>query len=137
MQTANECPCGRIFTYFEMLKRTFTFNYLAFLLMRITGLALAAYLILHIYSIGQIRRSTEAFNAKMEAYNTPGGWILEYLLLFAVLYHMFNGIRVTIADFFGFTKKQSEMLWLAGVCIIIIGGVSAFVFFPGLIAKAE
>lgn len=116
-----------------MLKRTFTFNYLAFLLMRITGIALAAYLFLHIYSIAKIQNGADAFNDKMESFNTPGGWVLEYLLLLAVLYHMFNGIRITAADFFGLTKRQSEMLWIAGVCIISIGAVCVFRFFPGII----
>lgn len=127
-----ECVCKRFLVYFEMLKRTFTFNYLAFLLMRITGIALAVYLFLHIWSIGQVLRGTEAFEAKMASYNTPLGWLMEYSLLLAVLYHIMNGLRVIVADFFGLTEKQSGMLWGAGFVVVAVGAACFSVFLQGL-----
>lgn len=133
MNTSNECPCSRLTTYLTMLGRTFTVNYLSFLLMRVTGIALTVYLFLHIYSIGKIQNGVEVFDLKMESYNTPIGWVMEYLLLLAVIYHMFNGIRVTVADFFGLTKRQSEMTWLVGVCVIGIAAASVPVFLGRII----
>lgn len=132
MQTTHESCFGRILVYFDMLRTTFTFNYLAFLLMRITGLALVLYLILHIWSIGHVRQGASSFDATMAAYNKLPFWFFEYLLLLAVLYHMFNGLRLTLADFFSLTKRQAQMLWLAGLCIAIIGAFSITVFFPGI-----
>jgi succinate dehydrogenase / fumarate reductase, cytochrome b subunit len=123
----------RIFAYFGELRANFTLNFLAFLLMRLTGIALATYLFLHIYEIGIARRDAAQFDGKMVGFNTPFGWTLEYLLLLAVLYHMFNGLRLMAADFMHLSERQSEMLWLAGMCVIGIGAASAFVFFPGLL----
>jgi succinate dehydrogenase / fumarate reductase, cytochrome b subunit len=132
MFSVNAGKC-RVLAYFEMLKRTFTFNYLAFLLMRITGIALVLYLILHIWSIGHVRHGSVAFNDAMAVYNKPLFWLFEYLLLLAVLYHMFNGLRLIIADFFSLTEHQSFLLWLAGLCVVIIGAFSISVFLPGII----
>lgn len=129
---AKECPCERLMTYAVMLRRTFTLNYLAFLLMRLTGIALAIYLFLHIWSILQVQKGEAAFDAKMASYNTPVGWMLEYLLLLAVAYHLFNGVRIIAADFFHLTKRQAEMLWAVGASVVAIAGACLFVFFPGL-----
>lgn len=122
---------GRVFVYFKELRLNFTLNFLSFLLMRITGVGLVLYLFLHVWSIGHARAGTESFNAAMGAYNTPLFWVFEYLLLLAVLYHMFNGLRLIAADFLGLTERQSGMLWLAGLFIVSIGAGCAFVFFPG------
>jgi succinate dehydrogenase/fumarate reductase cytochrome b subunit len=66
----------------------------------------------------------------MSAYNNLFGWVLEYLLLLAVIYHMFNGLRLIAADFFNLTEKQKGLLWIAIVIIALIASASLFVFFP-------
>ncbi|MBI5524967.1 MAG: hypothetical protein HY897_01390 [Deltaproteobacteria bacterium] len=124
---------ARLLTYAGMLRATFTLNFLAFLLMRLTGIALALYLFLHIWSIGQVQRGVHEFNSAMAAYNRPMGWVLEYLLLLAVLYHMFNGLRLLAADFLKLSERHSEMLWLAGMFVVGLGAYSVFVFFPTLL----
>ena len=120
----------RLFSYVGMLRATFTFNFFAFLLMRITGVALAVFLFLHIWTVGQVQRGMGEFNGAMAAYNKPLGWAMEYLLLMAVLYHMMNGLRLMAADFLNMTERQSELLWLAGMFVIGTGAYSLFVFFP-------
>lgn len=132
MQTAEKSYFEKVFSYFEMLKMTFTPNYLAFLLMRVTGIGIAIYLFLHIWSIGHVRHSEDAFNSTMGAYNTPIFWVMEYLLLLAVMYHMMNGLRLIVADFFELTEKQSVMLWIAGLVIVAVGAVCAPMFLRGL-----
>lgn len=133
MQKAAKRNFGRIFTYLEMLRTTFTPNYFAFLLMRITGLSLVLYLILHLWSIGQIQQGSAQFDATMGAYNKMPFWLFEYLLLLAVLYHMLNGIRVIVADFFHLTERQAGMLWLVVAFSALAGAFSIPVFFPGII----
>ena len=120
----------RIFTYAGMLRTTLTLNFFAFLLMRLTGIALAVFLFLHIWTIGQVQRGVQEFNTAMSAYNTPAGWAMEYVLLLAVLYHMKNGIRLIAADFLGMTERQSELLWLAGMFVLGLGAYAFLVFFP-------
>lgn len=101
--------------------------------MRMTGIGLALYLFLHIWSVGQVQRGGETFNATMRGYNSPLWWACEYLLLLAVLYHMFNGLRLIAADFLNLTEAQSKMLWLVVLLVAHIGGACIFVFFPGVI----
>ena len=122
----------RVFSYVGMLKATFTLNFFAFLLMRVTGIALAVFLFLHIWTVGQVRSGVQEFNGAMAAYNAPIGWAMEYLLLLAVLYHMMNGLRLMAADFLSLTGRQSELLWLAGMFVIGMGAYAFFVFFPAI-----
>jgi len=105
-------------------------NLFSFLLMRLTGIALSVFLFLHIWTIGQIQKGNDSFNQAMSAYNNLFGWVLEYLLLLAVIYHMFNGLRLIAADFFNLTERQKGLLWIAIVIIALIASASLFVFFP-------
>jgi len=106
--------------FFKEWFLNFNWNMLAFVFHRISGLALVFYIILHIYSIGHSLAGGDAFDRMMEAYNTPFGHILEYFLLLAVLWHMFNGIRIIVLDFFCFSHKQKVfILWVFIVCGVI------------------
>ncbi|MGB9599502.1 MAG: succinate dehydrogenase, cytochrome b556 subunit [Myxococcota bacterium] len=105
-------------------------NLFSFLLMRITGIALSVFLFLHIWTIGQVQKGNDSFNSAMNAYNNLFGWTLEYLLLLAVLYHMFNGLRLIVADFFNLTERQKGLLWIVVVIVALVASASLFVFFP-------
>ncbi len=120
---------GRYF-YIKELTLNKSINLFSFLIMRITGIGLSVFLFLHIWTIGQIQKGNDAFNSAMGAYNNPFGWTLEYLLLLAVLYHMFNGIRLIVADFFNMTESQKGLLWIVVVVFALIASASLFVFFP-------
>ncbi len=110
----------------------FNWGMLAFVFHRITGLALVLYIVLHIYSIGHSIGGGESFNRMMEGYNTPVGHVMEYFLLLAVLWHMFNGLRITITDFLRFSHQQRRLiLWVFILCGVI-ALASLFRFIPGL-----
>jgi succinate dehydrogenase cytochrome b556 subunit len=118
------------YLYLKEINLNRSINLFSFLLMRLTGIALSIFLFLHIWTIGQIQRGNDSFNSAMNAYNNLFGWILEYLLLLAVLYHMFNGLRLIIADFFNLTERQKGLLWIVIVIVVLIASASIFVFFP-------
>ncbi|MCX7945336.1 MAG: succinate dehydrogenase, cytochrome b556 subunit [Deltaproteobacteria bacterium] len=105
-------------------------NLFSFLLMRLTGIALSVFIFLHIWTIGQIQKGNDSFNEAMRAYDNVVGWTMEYLLLLAVLYHMFNGLRLIVADFFNLTERQRGLLWIVIVIVVLIASSSLFVFFP-------
>lgn len=118
------------YLYLKEINLNRSINLFSFLLMRLTGIALSIFLFLHIWTIGQVQRGNDSFNSAMSAYNNLFGWILEYLLLLAVLYHMFNGLRLIVADFYNLTERQKGLLWIVIVIVALIASASIFVFFP-------
>lgn len=134
MLNAEKTYVDKAFASLGMLRATFTPNFLSFLMMRITGVALAAFLFLHLWTIGQVHRGTARFDAAMAAYDNPLGWILEYLLLLGVLFHLMNGLRLIAADFLGLTERQAGMLMIAVSAVAVVGALSITVFFPGLLS---
>ena len=118
------------YLYLSEMSLNRSINLFSFLLMRLTGIALSVFLFLHIWTIGQIQKGNDSFNQAMNAYNNLFGWVLEYFLLLAVIYHMFNGLRLIVADFFNLTERQKGLLWIAIVIIALIASASLFVFFP-------
>ncbi len=66
----------------------------AFLLMRISGVALIFYLMLHIYVLHHLLEGPAAFDELMKTVQSPLFKFFEVALLGAVLYHGLNGVRV-------------------------------------------
>ena len=117
---------------YQNLKLNFHWGAIAFILHRITGLALVFYIIVHIYSVGNVLGGKEAFNAIMDGYNSAFGHVIEYLLLLAVLWHLFNGLRITITDFLRFSHEGKRLFIWVFIISGIIAILSLFVFFPEL-----
>jgi succinate dehydrogenase / fumarate reductase cytochrome b subunit len=102
----------------------------SFVAQRITGLALVLYLLLHILSLSTSLSGRESFDRTMTGY--AQGMLfhaMEWLLLVAVLFHMFNGLRILLADWLGITHMQRGMFWVAGVLTGAVALASVVVFF--------
>lgn len=101
----------------------------AWLLHRLSGLALIFYLCLHVWVIHTLTLGPESFNKLMTFLTSPLFRILEAGLWGVILYHAFNGVRVIIVDFFGGSLAQKKLfivliavaflLWAAGSAVII------------------
>lgn len=91
----------------------------AWLLFRLTGLALVFYLALHITVISNLHDPAK-FD---EAMAVLGSWQFRFLeigLFILVLYHALNGIRIFIVDFFDGSVYQAKLFWaLMGVGVIL------------------
>lgn len=119
-------------TYGQEIRLNGNSGMLSFVLHRLTGLALVAYLIPHLYSVGMSRRDADgqAFNATMAAYNTPLFHLAEYLLLLCVLMHLLHGLKITIADFFLKTRDHPLLLKMELGCFFAATIFALPVFFP-------
>jgi succinate dehydrogenase / fumarate reductase, cytochrome b subunit len=111
--------------YVVETKNNWHVGMVSFVAQRITGLALVFYLIMHVISLSSILAGADQFKGMMESYNTPLFHVAEWLLLACVLFHMFNGLRVMFADWFGITRLQRGMFWVvaiatAAVCLASI-----------------
>ncbi len=111
----------------------FNWGMMAFIFHRVTGIALVFYIIAHIWSISH---SHGDFDSMMGKYDTPIGHIIEWLLLLAVLWHLFNGLRITVTDFLRFTHQQKRLIIWVFVLSAIIALAALPKFIPWLFGGA-
>ena len=114
------------------LKLNFNWGMIAFVLHRITGIALTVYLFLHIYTLSAVQEGATAFNHSLDKWDNFVGHIFEYLLLLAVAFHLFNGLRVTFVDFLRFTRQQKRLLAWAIALTVVVAVISLTIFIPEL-----
>jgi succinate dehydrogenase / fumarate reductase cytochrome b subunit len=110
-------------------------GFISFILRRFTGLVLVLYLSAHIYVIGAATKGAETFNTRMELLETPILKILEVLLLAAVLYHGFDGIRLIIVHYFDVTDYRKSLFYAAfaiSALLTIVGGIPMVLYALGM-----
>lgn len=93
-----------------------TLGHVAFVGNRITGLGLVFYLYLHLAVLSLLLRGAEAWNDFLEIATTTVFLLLDVLLLFGLLYHGLNGLRVTLVGT-GYVANRQKALWWAGAVI--------------------
>ncbi len=97
----------------------------AWVLHRITGLALVFYVTLHIWVVSTLQLGPRTFEETMAFVSAPVFRFLEVGLLFCVIYHSLNGIRLIAIDFFGATEKHVPLFYILmaiGVIFWVWGG---------------
>jgi succinate dehydrogenase / fumarate reductase cytochrome b subunit len=100
---------------------------LSWILHKITGIAIVAFVLFHIWSMAKMSKGPEAFNAVIETYKTPFFRVGEVLLLGGILFHGLNGARLILGEFTAWAMKRHKLLIyltyvLAGV-LFVIGGL--------------
>jgi succinate dehydrogenase / fumarate reductase cytochrome b subunit len=93
-----------------------TLGHVAFVGNRITGLGLVLYLYLHLGVLTLLLGGADAWNDFLEVATTTVFLMLDVLLLFGVLYHGLNGIRVTLVGT-GYVPNRQKAMWWAGTVI--------------------
>ncbi|MFT4086991.1 MAG: succinate dehydrogenase, cytochrome b556 subunit [Gordonia sp. (in: high G+C Gram-positive bacteria)] len=94
----------------------------SWVLHRITGVTIFFFLFVHVLDTAVIRVNENTYTEIIETYKTPLIGLMEIGLVFCVLYHALNGLRVILVDFWGKgAKYQKQMLW-------VILGVFAVLF---------
>jgi succinate dehydrogenase / fumarate reductase, cytochrome b subunit len=107
---------------------------LTFLLHRITALGIILFVGMHIlasFSMQQLVGGDlgTTINIIYES------WWFQIFVVFCVIFHTFNGLRITILDFFPkLLKFQREAIWLEWAIFIPLYALTVFVlFYTGLI----
>src|SRR5690349_10480691 len=70
----------------------------SWVLHRITGVAIFFFLLVHILDTTLIRVSPEAYDAVIGTYKNPIMGLGEVVLVAAITYHAFNGLRIILVD---------------------------------------
>jgi succinate dehydrogenase / fumarate reductase cytochrome b subunit len=83
----------------------------AYVLHRLSGLGILAFLAAHVVDTALIGWGPEVYNKAIALYRHPFFRVNEVVLFAAVLYHALNGVRVVLVDVVpGATRHHKKML---------------------------
>lgn len=100
----------------------------SWLLHRITGVILVIYLFMHLFALSSSIGGETTFNTWLSYLQTPLTHVLEIGLAAVVAFHLLNGLRITIADFFFLTKPHKTIFWIAMIIFLIFMVITMVVF---------
>lgn len=89
----------------------------AFLLHRLSGLAILAYFLLHVVSISLFMFGENTYMALHRTYDYPLFRIGLILVTAGVVYHAFNGLRIIVMDFTGAGVAYQRPMWYGVLAI--------------------
>lgn len=78
---------------------------------RISGIAVWAFILLHVLDIWLIGVNPELYNEVLVLYASPIGRVGETLLGAALLYHALNGLRIVVMDFWPALTRWHRAMW--------------------------
>ena len=100
----------------------------AFVLHRLSGVALALYLMLHVLDISLVMYGPDGpFNAFLAFYHQWPFRIGLILVMAAVVYHALNGLRIILMDFTDWGTKYHRQLWYGVLGATTIIGVPVLI----------
>jgi succinate dehydrogenase / fumarate reductase, cytochrome b subunit len=111
-------------------------GYWAWLLHRVSGVAILLFLFLHILDTALVGFGPEAYESFVFVYRHPAFRVMEVALAAAVLYHGINGLRIIVMDFVDEASRAQRQLWYVAWAVFLVLFVpTAFlmlrpVFFP-------
>jgi succinate dehydrogenase / fumarate reductase cytochrome b subunit len=104
----------------------------AFYAHRVSGVAIFAFLALHLVDVGLVAISSALYDEVHALYGTLALRIFEVGLLAGILFHAANGLRLLVIDLVDVGARASErMLWLAiGLTIVLTIPAGAVILAP-------
>ncbi|MGZ8579555.1 MAG: succinate dehydrogenase [Actinomycetota bacterium] len=92
----------------------------AFAVNRVTGLGLVFYLYLHLFVLSLLLGGEDAWNDFLERAIQPFFLLLDMLLIFGLLYHGLNGVRVALVGTGVVPNRQKALWWAFGAIGTVI-----------------
>jgi succinate dehydrogenase / fumarate reductase cytochrome b subunit len=96
---------------------------LAWAFHRISGVAIWAFILLHVLDIWLAGVNPKLYDDLLRVYASPIGRVGEALLGAALLYHALNGLRIIIMDFWPSMTRYHRQLWYANWALFVIVGL--------------
>ncbi|UJP13009.2 succinate dehydrogenase, cytochrome b556 subunit [Microbacterium elymi] len=96
----------------------------SWVLHRITGIGIFFFLLVHVLDTALIRVAPDAYDAVIGTYKNPIMGVGEIILVAAIAYHAYNGLRIIIVDFSAKGAKYQRQLWwgVLGLWFITMAG---------------
>ncbi len=102
----------------------------AWILHRLSGVALVLYLCLHLWELHTLAYASPVdFNHHMLTFESLGFKFLEWFLLGIVLVHALNGIRIMIVDFFGGARYHRKLNLIMVILFVVLMGFAGYPMF--------
>lgn len=101
----------------------------AFILNRLTGLGLLVYLFLHLGVLSMLAVGPGAWDGFVSTALTPAFLALDVVLIFGLLVHGLNGLRITLVGLGLVVNRQQAMfvaLMVFGAIALVIAGLRIF-----------
>lgn len=102
---------------------------LAFVLHRITGLGLVLYLFLHLGVLSLLARGPEAWDRFVALAKTSPVLVLDVVLIFGLLFHGLNGLRLTLVSLNIGVRRQKTLFWGVALLTVIGTAVAGWMIF--------
>ena len=100
---------------------------LAWAFHRISGVAIWAFILLHVFDIWLANVNYKLYNDLLTIYGSPAGRVVESLLGAALLYHALNGVRIIVMDFWPAMTLHQKKLWYANWVVFAVIGLPILV----------
>jgi succinate dehydrogenase / fumarate reductase cytochrome b subunit len=107
----------------------------AWIFHRISGIALTAYLFIHIWALTSITKGRVEFTAEMKMFQKPVFMVLEFLLFLPVIYHALNGFRIVLVDLGRGARNHKALLRTVYAVAGLATVVMAFLMFKHWIVQ--
>lgn len=96
---------------------------LAWAFHRISGVAIWAFILLHVLDIWLANVNAALYDELLGLYGSPVGRVLETALGAAVLYHALNGVRIILMDFWPSMTPHYRTLWYGVWALFVVIGI--------------
>ena len=96
---------------------------LAWAFHRISGVAIWAFILLHVLDIWLSKANPGLYDDVLKIYASPAGRVGELLLGAALLYHALNGLRIILMDFWPRLTAFHRQIWYASWVIFVVVGI--------------
>ncbi len=91
----------------------------AWMMHRVSGLGVILFLALHIFDIFLIGFGPDIFSRFLFIYHSPPFRVLIVFLIYGVLYHALNGVRIILIDFWPSTTRYERQMFWAVMAIVL------------------
>ena len=121
-------PKSPLRSWFDVRGRSM--STLAFALNRMTAVGLTIYLFLHLAVLSLLVRGPESWDSFVALAKNPFFLLLDVVLLFGVVYHMANGIRVALVGMgVGHARHKTMFYVLVGLALVLFVVGAVLIFF--------
>ena len=101
----------------------------AFALNRLTGLGLVLYLFLHLGILFLLSRGPSSWDSFVRLAKSPAFLLLDVVLIFGILFHGLNGIRVGLVGMGIAVRSHRTLFWVLigiGAVLFLVSAVLVF-----------
>lgn len=101
----------------------------AFALNRLTGLGLTLYLFLHLGVLSLLAQGESQWDNFVELARSPWFLALDVVLIFGILFHGLNGIRVALVGMGIGVEEHRTLFWglsAIGLVLLIVSAIAIF-----------